>query len=310
MKKNLFALSQIVAVLVFTSSFGSLSLASSSIEAVIKSEASTAFLMNQIGMNPTTELPNIPAISEELSGGRLLSAFRLPAPSGTVDLLVSRPLKAYNLPVLFIAAGFQTGKDVATLIPNPGNNVIVGYQYPLRVDTQRIPQPQEVIDALRGTSAQIALSLRWVQKQTWCDPARVNVLGVSLGTLFLPSALQIASKLGFINRHAIFAYGGADVSLLLPREWPSRVTPAVKFLLTPLEPITHLPFLDGDFLVIRGTQDEVFPQAAQNALIDNLPNREVFSIVGPHISADKPELIVQTATKIGQWLSSSNSLNR
>ena len=89
-------------------------------EGRLKAELGTAFLMNQIGINASSELPNLQPISTEGADDRVFESYHFPSPAGFVDLLVSRPAGVKKpVPVLFISAGYQTGKDVATLIPSP-----------------------------------------------------------------------------------------------------------------------------------------------------------------------------------------------
>ena len=200
-------------------------------------------------------------------------------PSGFADHFgeLALSMAAPRIPVIFMAGGFETGKEVATLLPKAGQNVIVGYQYPLKVDPGHVPRAEDVVEALKVTSVQMAVALKWILGQSWCDPSRVQFVGVSLGTLFLPSALRIANRMGFVSQHTIFAYGGADVALLLDRELKSKkllsdadepkLLNLARALLLPLDPTTFLPFISGSFLVIKASNDGSFSgRESTNAL--------------------------------------------
>lgn len=237
-----------------------------------------------------------------------------------VRLMISGPkgflagVKKY--PVLFISAGFFVGMSSIGLVDNPGDLVLVGFEYPSTMD-QIKKDPALLFKTIRIVPGQMAFSLEWIKSQAWASD-KVSVMGVSLGSLFMPSGLRLAELRGFVPSSTIFAFGGAHIVPVVEKKLLNELNPlalklALNFIanLTSLhDPKLHLPSLHGPFLTIYGTQDEVFPRESSLLQYELLQGeKEIHWVNGSHIDTNKPEVIKDTMTKVLEFLRYTNFFN-
>jgi pimeloyl-ACP methyl ester carboxylesterase len=234
---------------------------------------------------------------------------------GPIHLFLSGPhgflqRQDRGLRSLFITAGFFTGRASIALMGEPAGTVLVGFEYPYQMtDFKR--DPGAVLQFLRKTPGQIAVSLKWLSQQGWVNPRQTTAMGASLGGLFLPSALHIAEKIGASTSKTILAFSGAKIGPILENLLKTQVPPdaiheLIHFatnLTAPLDPEKYLPYLTGAFLTIRADLDHVFPLESSQRLEDLLPQPKLSKMVhGGHIDVDQPEVIQQTQAIIAAWL--------
>lgn len=216
----------------------------------------------------------------------------------------------YSYQTLFIASGFFTGASGVQLLGDIPKTVVIGYEYPYST-ASILQDPAKLLHTFRVTAGQIALSLKWVTQQKWVKPNKTIAMGVSLGGLFLPTALHIAQEMNVSVSHVVFGFTGADLKAILTNNLKDQVStniadslsfviPAVNAL---NDPQLHLPYLKGQFLVVHAEQDQVIPREATEELFDLLPQpKSKIMLQGKHIDTTQTELIMQTKNAILSWL--------
>lgn len=217
---------------------------------------------------------------------------------------------AGSLNSLMVVGGFFTGADSTKLLGFIPGTVMVGFNYPYSLPT--IGQdPGKLLQTFRLTAPQIALALKYLSQQRWLKKDKFVVMGVSLGGLFLPTALSLAQSMKVEISHTVFAFTGSNLPLILENNLHGQVPPQsmgpIKVLIPGLNllnnPQWHLPFLKGSFLVISSDQDSVVPRQASEELFSLLPAKKVQVLLsGGHINVDQPILIEQTKNAVLKWL--------
>ncbi len=233
------------------------------------------------------------------------------------------PLPAGKLPVVFVMGGLASGEENIRLIENPGPNVLVGYDWPIPVF---FPEGRDVPRQLPSLywraltiAGQAGSALRWLAQQPWADPARLSLLGYSLGGLAAPAVQHAAQQDGIPVGWTILAYGGAPLHALFAGDpyiepaWArTLLAPCVGFLLRPLEPTVHLPRLSGRFLVLEGQDDRLIPEAARKRLADAVPQpKTVVTLAGQHMGAgpDEAALLDTIIAASRDWLIANDAVN-
>lgn len=272
-------------------------------------------LGDPLGHLPRPDGP-VRLVAEETAraGGRVIRRVVLDAGAlGIVRLQISLPESPgrARLPVLFVLGGLRGGAGAIADVPAPGDNALVGYDYPIDRAIRGLgwlaaaPRLRAQVFAVPG---QAAAALAWLRAQPWADAARVTPVGVSLGALFLPAALRIDPRGA---RLAVFAYGGADLGLLalhaMADEVPSWLLPAVaplaRLALRPVEPAEHAPHLRGEFLAVASAQaDAMVPAASARALERLLPEpKTVLHLPGGHVRRTGA-VLPEVARAVRAWL--------
>lgn len=240
---------------------------------------------------------------EKLGEIRLL----LKGPTGFVD-----SSKRTRLPTLFLTSGFTVGAAGVQLMGDNNDLIVIGFDYPYSLKDFEL-DPQKMFDFIHRTPLQIAASLQWVSEQSWMSDSGLVAMGVSLGGLFLPSALHLTESLGTKIQGTVLAYTGAHLPPvlheMLKKQIPKPVLDEgikiINNLTSIIDPKLHLPFLTGRFLAIRASNDQLFPLESSLLLENLLPSPKSFKIIaGPHIDVDQPSLIFQTQQLVQEWLES------
>ena len=302
-------------------SFSQFANADMNMEALVKAEVATRILMKDSGLRKegTLTLQNQTVTTE--SGMDFIEQTLFQEKVGTVKILLRGPhgfmsdtKNAYRC--LFMASGFFTGKEAVKILSPIDNTVLVGYEYAYQLqDAQK--DPKVIYKFIRQTPLQIAAALQWLTQsysnfeQGWMDNDGLYVIGVSLGGLFLPSSLDIANRLSVPIQGTIFAYTGADLAPVIENSIKEQVPPQIAKAAGSLvagitalhDPRIHLPFLQGKFLVIRATEDQVFPVDSGVLLEQLLPQPKTVKLVpGGHINTDQPETIKMVQKIVSDWI--------
>jgi hypothetical protein len=133
---------------------------------------------------------------EAVADGSLVQVITLRSTSGlNAELAVKRhadpadggPPRKRALAILL--GGLDTGRAAIDLVPDTGEVAVAALSYPYRGKRDHdglgwIVEVPAIQDALRDTPAAILLALDWASEQPWVDPARIELLGVSLGAPF------------------------------------------------------------------------------------------------------------------------------
>lgn len=278
----------------------------------LKSDSVALLLSNQLQASKAL----IPfAENRQIKSGREICELSFNHPvTGSTKILISAPqgysISGKSYPVLFVMSGFQTGAQSLALIGNPGDFILIGYQYPYTGE-EMLEAPEKLGQSLLLTIGQVVGVWKWLQKQNWVAQEKISILGVSLGSVFMPVSLRVAQMQNFIPQKSIFAFGGADVTSVIEKEFLPRLPKeshalfhqAIENATSFLAPKTHLPYLKGHFLVIRGLKDEVFPKESGELLEFLLPEpKKIVHLDTGHINVDTPHIIEPTIKSIYEFL--------
>jgi len=274
---------------------------------------------------PRHDLSASPIEPVVMNGRRLEHLILSAGPLGDIGIFVNLPdpLPEKKIPVLIVLGGLGTGENNIRMIDNPGDNAIIGYDWPIPVP---VPQGRDLIHALPDLyhramiiPGQVASAMGWLMAQPWADEKRLSVLGYSLGALAAPAIENIAQHDGHHAGWTIIAYGGAPLGALFAANphmkpaWLRAVMgPVIDLLLHPLEPTVNLPQLSGHFLVLEGHDDALMSEAARTALRDAVPApKDVIVFNGAHmgVGADKQALMEEIIRASRRWLIDSGAGN-
>jgi hypothetical protein len=245
---------------------------------------------------------------------------------GDIGIIISLPdpLPAKKLPVLMVLGGLGNGADNIGYIKDAGDNVIVGYDWPIPVHFPTginfILQLPALYRSIMSIPGQVATSIGWLAERDWADNSRFSILGFSLGALAAPSIENLAEHDGHPIGWTIIAYGGAPLGDLFANNphmkpaWMRMIMgPVLDVLLRPVEPTVNLPQLSGHFLVLEGRDDALIPQAARMNLRDAVPQpKDVVVFDGTHmgVGPDKMALLQEIIRTSRQWLSNAGAVNK
>jgi|GEM_PF-2588730 len=238
---------------------------------------------------------------------------------GTIQITLNGPknftTSSAKYSVLFVTAGFMEPTKILQALQNK-NLIVVSYTYPAsREDFAK--DPSLVTKTVRIIPGQIALALEWLKARKYVDSDRLSVLGLSLGSLFTPVALQLASLRSITPAATIFAYSSDNLNQTMQKILSKNIQEPTLTMVYQLmsgitntyDPKTFLPGLRGPFLAIYGMDDQLIPKADSLEQYTLLPNQKnIVWLDGTHISNDQPELIKKMAQKILEFLSQSNLL--
>jgi len=233
------------------------------------------------------------------------------------------PVPPKKLPVVLILGGHVTGADSISYVKDAGDNIIVGYTWPLPVQLHSVSdfvlQAPDLYHRVMTIPGQVASVLHWLIEQPWADAKRISLLGFSQGALAAPSVQGIAAHDGIRIGWTIIAYGGAPLGTLLaanPHMKPTwlrkALAPLVDLVFHSLEPTVHLPCLSGKFLVLEGRDDRLIPAAARNLLREAVPEpKTVITFEGNHmgVGPDKMALLQKIIATSQKWLIENGAIN-
>jgi len=220
------------------------------------------------------------------------------------------------LPAVVLFSGYQTGAQAIQLVENLDSVVYVGFEYPWPMDVtlnsmkwnwKRI----EVIPVL------MAITLTWLSQSEIIDHQKINVVNVSFGNLFFPLAQRILNEQDIKMKAIIFGYGGVEISEVIGNQLKDKISAfeleMAKVIIQNqtwiFEPKYHLPYLKGDFLVVNGTEDEVFPRSSQQDLIKNLSfTPKIITLPGGHIQPDRTAIIKNFMNEVIKFLKEHNAI--
>jgi dienelactone hydrolase len=262
----------------------------------------------------------------EGSGGRTLRHVALREPGlGEIRFVVSLPdpLPAGRLPVIVVLGGLARGQDNLAPLPDPGDNAVLAYDWPLPpslpTGLDLLGRAPDLHRRVLSVPGQVDAALAWATEQGWADPERVSLLGFSLGALAAPAAQRLAEGRGQRIGWTVLAYGGAPIGdllsdhpLLRPRWAGPPLGAAADLLLRPVEPLRHLPHLGGRFLVLSGRDDRLIPARAAKTLRDATPQpRAEVAFEGDHMGVGPGQralldMIIRASTT---WLLDQKAVN-
>lgn len=161
----------------------------------------------------------VTAVVDSRPEGNFISdAVRLTATSGLkVDLRVLRPAApGQRLPLVLLLGGHRTGRDAVDVLGDPGGIAVAALDYPYhgperpRGLAQSLRSVPAIQQGILDTPPAVSVALDWLAAQPWVDPARVELMGVSLGVPFA----AVAGALDGRFRRVWLIHGGVG-----NREW-------------------------------------------------------------------------------------------
>lgn len=212
-----------------------------------------------------------------------------------VELRIRRPDDGGETPrpAVVILGGHRTGRGAAELIPDTHGIVVVALSYPTRLT--RIERPRDLLEvrrAILGTPAAVMLCADYLATRPFVDPARVELVGVSLGAPFVCVAGALDPR--FVRVWSIHG-GGAPARLFeaaLQREL--SITPVRKLAARAITLLSHGTTLAPEdwvariaprpFVMINAADDEAIPRACVDVLYAAaVEPKELVWISGGHI---------------------------
>ena len=281
----------------------------------VQSELATQILMHDLRLEGANPISEIERTANVVDGADEIKIRMAHSGVGEIKLLMRGPSGFatrvdHSLGAILIVSGFDVGSEQVRLFNGSQGNVAVAIEYPGRlIDLQN--DPSAAFKVIRQMTGQIALSLKWLSEQPWMNSDRLAVAGISLGGIFLPVSLHIAEHMHVNVAKTIFAYTGSDTTAMLTPQLARVFIPSVvrsilqvtNNLLVMHNPRLHLPYLTGDFLVIRSDLDQTIPAGATEDLFSRLSGHKQLQVLhGPHIATDQKELIETTGLLIDSWL--------
>ena len=153
--------------------------------------------------------------AENVRSGNVHESVRLESSTGLqIDMRVLRPMTAADelLPVLILLGGYETGKDGVDLVGDPDGMAFAAIDYPYQGEqaldgfwesSSAIPAVQK---AFLDSPPAVSLAVSWLLQQSWIDPERIELVGVSLGVPFAAVAGAVDERISRVW----LMHGGAD----------------------------------------------------------------------------------------------------
>lgn len=214
-------------------------------------------------------------------------------------------------PVLFVAAGIQTGLDTLQLFDQKQNSHLVVFEYNFDKKAKDIQLLTSLLQNALKMQMQMALTLKWISQQSFVREDRINALLVSFGSFIAPMAVRTAQQMNVKIYSTVFAFGGARIKTFIEEyiQKSGNADPALLDLkksadafLDWMDPANHLPELRGQFLIIRGAYDHLIPALSADTLIERTPEpKKVVVLPTEHIDLDRKDIVRQTMQVIQQW---------
>ncbi len=231
-----------------------------------------------------------------------------------IKFSISYPKKiTKNENILILLDGLETGRNSLKYIPHPSNYIIIGYEY--SKELQRLKNKSAIwhLLSIRKASMLVPMQLlcieQWIEKQPWYSKKKVAIVGVSFGSIFVPATYHLAKKNNIELGLAVMAFGGAglyDIFYANLKKYKILTGPLAYLAyitFKPLDPVFHLPHIQGKFLIINGTKDENIPFKSSQKLQQLTPEpKTIITIDSEHIAPENQNLINKIVQISLKWL--------
>lgn len=223
---------------------------------------------------------------------------------------LSRPL-----PVIIVLSGFGTGRKSLDLINSIGDNIVISYDYPLPINLEKVSVD---LGKLKQVTGHLSAIFNWLSALNYVDKYRINILGVSFGTLFIPFSQRVLQYQNFVVRTTTLSFGGVNICAILEPQLNEKFGPLLTSIILQrlwpqiqdYEPMNHLSFLTGRFLIVHAEEEQIFPLSSRELQWQLTPEIKTRLIMkGPHIAPDRPDLIEPFVNNLKTWLRNENAIN-
>jgi len=263
----------------------------------------------------------IVAIDPRQDSGKVIEV-QVRADSGlVVDLRVLVPPEAETekVPLLLLLGGHRTGKHAIDLVAEPNGIAYASIDYPyagshsikgLRQSIAAVPGIQA---AFLDTPPALMLAMDWLSGQAWFDPARAELVGISLGVPFA----AVAGALDERFSRVWLIHGGADnyqwvmhaAQSRVENQWLRSVAVRGALLLAYGNSFRTEQWLaqiaPRPTMIVSARDDDRVPPSAQQGFIDAERQGHVTLIwtggqhIGPNREAELSELFALVGAEVG-----------
>ncbi len=205
-------------------------------------------------------------------------------------------------PAVLLLGGHRTGRRATQLIPGTHKAVVATMSYPTRIE--RIERPGDILAARRAildTPAALMLCADYLCARPDVDPARIELVGVSLGAPFACVAGALDAR--FARVWSI--HGGGSPPRLLAGALRRRLSPPLLCWLAGrlIAPLAHgIPLAPEKwvgriaprpFVMVNASDDDSIPRACVDVLHAAAGEpKELLWVTGGHIDKRKQEQIL------------------
>jgi hypothetical protein len=241
----------------------------------------------------------------------------------TITITISKPqeIPEKGLPVVLILGGLEIGIYTLRYISDPGNNIIIIYNYPYHPEYwyagTALAEIPKIRNSVLDVPSQIKSLYEWVADQSWSDHSRITITGYSFGALFLPAVFHLAHSYQIPLKYGVIAYAGTDIYQLLNTNMTTIYQPFRSILawliftaIRGMEPSYHVPYMRGEFYLINGTRDHQIPENNWRELHALVPEPKTLKILDAgHMHQRKVELTKRLVDLTQKWLLERGVIN-
>lgn len=228
-----------------------------------------------------------------------------------VELLLRRPAvvapapAAYRRPVFLILGGHSSQERAATLIEDPGNNIVAAMAYPFNGNPRVkglavVPLVPRIRQALLDTPPAVMLAIDYLRARPDVDTTRMELVGASFGAPFaaMTAALDTRVSRLWLVHGAGEPYTLLEHNLKSSISWkvPRAMVAALANVLAAgprFAPERWVPLVaPRPVIMINATEDERLPRSAIETLHDSArAPKEIIWLPGMHIRSNRKAII-------------------
>lgn len=211
-----------------------------------------------------------------------------------------------------LLGGLRTGEGAALLLPESLGVHVLALDWPwwgphAMSPAQFVRALPAIRRAILRAPGVLAVGVELAAAQPEVDPARIVVVGASLGVPPAVAALRLTAK----PRACALVHGAADLRAMLryavgkhvPQPLAALAAALAARWIRPLEPRLHADALRGvPFLIVNATDDDKLPRQAIEALHGAFPWATVQWMGGRHMRPTRGATIEALAHEIMAWL--------
>jgi hypothetical protein len=213
--------------------------------------------------------------------------------------------------ILLTYAGAKTGEAMLDLVPASDDLVLVAVQYPFdppRGAAGKARMPFQVRGVAYRTVAGGLLAVDYLEQEAGLDPARILLLGASLGSVFATLHGALDERIPEV----LLVHGGADLPTMLEGALGSRVPTwllpgAVRLARIPIDTFDPARYVGRiaprQLVVIAARDDRHFPADAVRAFFARAGDpKELRWTDTPHVGVGKRDVVQALLAEIEAYL--------